>query len=65
MGRKKLNLVRFSVHMIPEVKIALEALAAQNGRSLAIEARRILAEFVQMLPPPAGAPASVTDRPTR
>ena len=65
MGRRKLNLVRWSVHTPPAVKIELERLAEQHGRSLAIEAGRLLEEHLRaqnLLPV---APAQAADQPTR
>jgi hypothetical protein len=47
MGRRKLNLVRWSVHTAPAVKAALEHQAAENGRSLALEAGRLLEEILR------------------
>jgi hypothetical protein len=43
VGRPKLNLVRFTVTTTPEVKAWLEDAARRNGRSLAVEAGRVLA----------------------
>jgi hypothetical protein len=42
MPRKKQNVVRFSVTTPESVKLTLERLAAENGRSLAVEAGRCL-----------------------
>jgi len=47
MGRKKLNMVRFSVTVPEHVKTLLEQMAAQNGRSLSIEAGRLLEDALR------------------
>jgi hypothetical protein len=54
MGRRKLNLVRWSVHTIPEVKAALEAQAMEHRSSLAVEAGLLLEVILRqqgLLPP--------------
>jgi hypothetical protein len=47
MPPRKLNLERFSVSVSPEVKMALEKLAAENGRSLSVEAGRLLENYLR------------------
>jgi hypothetical protein len=64
MGRKKLNMVRFSVTAPETVKDIIDRLSEQNGRSLAVEAGRMLEETLRQrgLLPTENQPA--TERPS-
>lgn len=64
MSRRKLNLVRFSVAVPVEVKELLETLAVQNGRSLTLEAGRLLEDVLRERGLLTGAPPT-TSAPSR
>jgi hypothetical protein len=63
MPQRKLNLVRFTVNVTPEVKDKLDQLAVEHGRSLAVEAGRWLEQALRQAGQLPGEPDTGVSRP--